>query len=104
MTFHPPNADHFVLVGTRYKTKFPLISAMKAQKLLEKDGIGYLASVFDISIEHKLSPEDVPIAQDFLEVFREDLLGLPPIREINCAIDLVLCTAPISKTLLGWPQ
>ena len=31
-------------------------------------------------------------------MFQEDLLGLPPIREIDFAIDLVPGTAPISKT------
>ena len=38
VTFHPPNSDQFVLMGTKYKIKFPLISAMKAKKLLEKGG------------------------------------------------------------------
>ena len=98
VTFRPPKSDQFVLMHTQYKTKFPLISAMKAQKLLEKDSTWYLASVFDTSIEQKLSPEDVPVVQDFLKVFQEELLGLPTVTEFDFAIDLVPGTAPISKT------
>ena len=96
--FHPPDADQFILVGTQSKAKFPLISAMKAHKLLEKGCTGYLASIVDTSVEQKSRPEDVLIVQDFLDVFQEDLPGLPPIREIDFAIDLVPGTAPISKT------
>ena len=42
---------------------------MKAQRLLDKGCIGHLASVIDVSIERKLRPEDVPVVQDFLDVF-----------------------------------
>ena len=56
---------------------------MKAQRLLDRGCTGYLASVVDESIEHKLKLEDMPIVQDFLDVFPKDLLGLPPEREID---------------------
>ena len=39
----------------------------------------------------------MPIVRDFLEVFQEDLLGLPPDREIGFVIELVPGTATISK-------
>ena len=35
------------------------------------------------------------VVQDFLDVFQENLQSLPPVREIDFAIDLVLGTAPI---------
>ena len=37
------------------------------------------------------------MAKEFPDVFPEDLLGLPPDREGEFVIDLVLGTAPISK-------
>ena len=37
----------------------------------------------------------------FFDVFLEDLLFLPPDREIDFIIDLVPGTEPISKTLYG---
>ena len=40
--------------------------------------------------------EDVPVVRDFLDVFPDDLPGLPPEREIDFPIDLVPGTAPIS--------
>ena len=39
----------------------------------------------------------IPIVQEFEEVFQE-ILGLPPKREINFCGELVLGTTPISKT------
>nr|GFB42818.1 hypothetical protein [Tanacetum cinerariifolium] len=38
--------------------------------------------------------KDVPIVQDFPEVFPEDLPGLPPARQIEFQIDLIPGAAP----------
>ena len=51
---------------------------MKAQRLLERGCTGYLASVVDVSVEQKLKPKDVPVVQDFLEVFPKNLPSFPP--------------------------
>nr|GFB83284.1 putative reverse transcriptase domain-containing protein [Tanacetum cinerariifolium] len=51
--------------------------------------------VEDKSEEKRL--EDVPIVRDFLEVFPEDLPGLPPIRPVEFQIDLVPGTAPVAR-------
>ena len=40
--------------------------------------------------------QDVPIVRDFLDVFPDDLPGLPPRQEIDFPIDLVPSTALIS--------
>ncbi|PON49827.1 hypothetical protein TorRG33x02_316240 [Trema orientale] len=42
-------------------------------------------------------PEDISVVQEFLEVFLEDLPGLPPDIEIKFVIDLLPRTAHISK-------
>ena len=66
-----------------------------ARCLLQKGCKGYLAHVVDTrSSEVRL--EDVPVVRDFLDVFLDDLPGLPPEREIDFPIDLVPSTAPIS--------
>jgi hypothetical protein len=39
------------------------------------------------------------VVRDFLDVFPEELLGMPPDREVEFAIDLLPETAPISKRL-----
>ncbi|GKF89220.1 hypothetical protein Tco_0263183, partial [Tanacetum coccineum] len=41
--------------------------------------------------------EDVPIIQDFPNVFPEDLPGLPPTRQVEFQIDLILGAAPIAR-------
>ncbi|GKG56613.1 hypothetical protein Tco_0579937, partial [Tanacetum coccineum] len=40
--------------------------------------------------------EDVPIIQDYPEVFPDDLPGLPPPRHIEFKIDLVPGAAPVA--------
>ncbi|KAL0549329.1 hypothetical protein IC582_013810 [Cucumis melo] len=45
----------------------------------------------------KLKPEDVPVVKEFLDVFPDELSGLPPDREIEFTIELLPGTAPISQ-------
>ena len=40
---------------------------------------------------------DVPIVREYPDVFPEELLGLPSVRAIEFAIDLILGTTPIAK-------
>ena len=39
----------------------------------------------------------MPIVRDFLEVFPEELLGLPPPRQVEFRIDLVPGAAPVAR-------
>jgi len=39
---------------------------------------------------------DLPVVQEFPEVFPDDITDLPPEREVEFAINLVLRTSPIS--------
>nr|GEY39368.1 reverse transcriptase domain-containing protein [Tanacetum cinerariifolium] len=41
--------------------------------------------------------ENFPIVKDFLEVFLEDLLGIPPARQVEFQIDLVPGAAPVAR-------
>ncbi|GJX60322.1 hypothetical protein Tco_0291712 [Tanacetum coccineum] len=45
-------------------------------------------------IRKKKRLEDVPIVQDFPEVFPEDLPGLPPTRQVEFQLMLVPCVSP----------
>ncbi|GJZ63275.1 putative reverse transcriptase domain-containing protein [Tanacetum coccineum] len=76
----------------RSKSKLNIISCTKTQKYIQKGCQVYLAQVTskkteDQSKEKRL--EDVPIVWEFLEVFPEDLLGLPPAQQVEFQIDLV---------------
>ncbi|GKF50148.1 hypothetical protein Tco_0146615 [Tanacetum coccineum] len=41
--------------------------------------------------------EDIPVVREFLEVFLEDLPGLPPFRQVEFQIDLIPGTAPVAQ-------
>lgn len=61
---------------------------MLAQKYVRKGCNTYLAYVLDIKVsESKI--ESLPVVCEYLDVFPEELLGLPPIKEVKFAIGLV---------------
>nr|GEW94967.1 reverse transcriptase domain-containing protein [Tanacetum cinerariifolium] len=41
--------------------------------------------------------EDIPVVREFLEVFPEDLPGLPPVRQVEFKIDLIPGAAPAAQ-------
>lgn len=56
----------------------------------------YLVTIFDTrQKDQKL--EGIPMMNEYLDIFLEELLGLPPNKEIEFAIELVPNTAPTSK-------
>ncbi|GJR31931.1 putative reverse transcriptase domain-containing protein [Tanacetum coccineum] len=70
----------------RSKSKLNIISRTKIQKYIEKGCQVYLAQVRSKKTEDKSEEkrlEDVPIVREFLEVFPEDLPGLPPTRQVE---------------------
>ncbi|GJT61750.1 putative reverse transcriptase domain-containing protein [Tanacetum coccineum] len=81
-------------------TRLNLISCTKAQKYMEKGFPLFLAHITAKEVENKSEEkrlEDVPIVQDFPEVFPEDLPGLPPTRQVEFQIDLVPGAAPVAR-------
>ncbi|GJU85422.1 putative reverse transcriptase domain-containing protein [Tanacetum coccineum] len=84
-----PYGDEVLIIrGDDYdgesKSKLNIISCTKTQKYIQKGCQVYLVQVTskkteDQSKEKRL--EDVPIVREFLEVFPEDLPGLPPARQ-----------------------
>ena len=57
---------------------------------------GYLAFLINTPGE-KVKLEDMPVISEYPDVFSEELVLLPPEREIEFKIDLALGTTPISK-------
>ncbi|GKD79842.1 putative reverse transcriptase domain-containing protein [Tanacetum coccineum] len=41
--------------------------------------------------------EDIPVVREFSEVFPEDLLGLPPVLQVEFQIDLIPGVAPVAR-------
>ncbi|GJX72019.1 putative reverse transcriptase domain-containing protein [Tanacetum coccineum] len=88
----------FVYHGSSPLKSVKLISAMKARTLISHGCQGFLASVMDTSLE---SPniENLSVVREFADVFPDELPGLPPAREIEFGIELILGAEPISKAL-----
>ncbi|GJR91159.1 putative reverse transcriptase domain-containing protein [Tanacetum coccineum] len=81
-------------------TRLNIISCTKTQKYMQKGFPIFLAHVTAKEVEDKSEKkrlEDVPIVQDFPEVFPEDFPGLPPTRQVEFQIDLVPGAAPVAR-------
>jgi hypothetical protein len=48
-------------------------------------------------VDEKFVGDNIRVVRDFPDVFPEELPGMPPDREVEFVIDLLLRTAPISK-------
>ena len=97
VVFQPSGEEKFTFLGSSKKKMVPIISMIKARKLLEKGWTGYLANVTDTRWALKIKKEEVPVVNEFLVVFLEELPGLQLDRQIEFVIDLLPGTAPISK-------
>ncbi|GKD68934.1 putative reverse transcriptase domain-containing protein [Tanacetum coccineum] len=83
------------------KSTLNIISCTKTQKYMEKGCQVFLAQVTKKETEVKSQEkrlEDVPIVRKFLEVFPEDLPGLPHVRQVEFQIDLVPGAAPVARS------
>ncbi|KAL0553669.1 hypothetical protein IC582_007570 [Cucumis melo] len=96
VVFRKPGFAEVVFRGMRKAVSRSLISILKAKKLLRKGCTAFLAHIVVVQRE-KLKPEDVPVVKEFLDVFPDDLSGLPLDREIEFTIELLPGTAPISQ-------
>ncbi|GKB61884.1 putative reverse transcriptase domain-containing protein [Tanacetum coccineum] len=83
-----------------HEARLHIISYSKTQEYMLKGCPVFLAHVTTKEVEDKSEKkrlEDVPIVQDFPEVFPEDLPGLPPTRQVEFQIDLIPGAAPVAR-------
>nr|GEU56750.1 putative reverse transcriptase domain-containing protein [Tanacetum cinerariifolium] len=81
-------------------SKLNIISYTRTQKYIQKGCQVFLPQLTSKKVEDKSEEkrlEDVPIVREFLEVFPEDLPGLPPARQVEFQIDLVPGAAPVVR-------
>ncbi|KAL8155134.1 hypothetical protein AgCh_000504 [Apium graveolens] len=69
----------------------------QTKRLLKKGNEAYLAYMMNTKKEVP-DIHDIPLVNEFEDVFLKDLPGLPPNREIEFSIQLAPGTAPVSKT------
>ncbi|GJS21894.1 putative reverse transcriptase domain-containing protein [Tanacetum coccineum] len=91
-----PFGDEILIVrgdgsSNKHGTRLNIISCTKAQEYLTKGCHVFLANITATKDEDKSKEkrlEDVPVVQEFPEVFPEDLPGIPPTRQVEFRIDL----------------
>ncbi|GJV46511.1 putative reverse transcriptase domain-containing protein [Tanacetum coccineum] len=108
----PIELDSFdVIIGDRdgkgEKSKLSIILCTKTHKYIEKGCPIFLAQVTKKETEDKSEEkrlEDIPTVRDFSEVFPEDFLRFPPMRQVEFQIDLVLGIYKTEFLILGSPD
>ena len=50
-----------------------------------------------VSKRGQVNLDDIPVINEFPDVFPEELLSLPPKREVDLSIEVLLGTTPISR-------
>ena len=73
-----------------------MISAMQARRLLRKGCEAFLSLVLD-SKRGQIELENILVVKDFPDVFPEELPGIPPEREVDLSIEILLGTIPTSR-------
>ncbi|GKE79992.1 hypothetical protein Tco_1549992, partial [Tanacetum coccineum] len=82
------------------ESRVTIISCSKAQEYMAKGCQIFLAQISAKKEEDKSEGKqlkDVPIVQDFSEVFSEDLSGLPLARPVEFQIDVIPGAAPVAR-------
>nr|GFB03429.1 uncharacterized mitochondrial protein AtMg00810-like [Tanacetum cinerariifolium] len=75
--------------GARFLGEKLIISALQAHTLLSHGCEGFLATIHDTTSDVP-SIHDQPIVSKFSDVFSDELPGIPPVREVEFNIELIL--------------
>ncbi|GJZ60871.1 putative reverse transcriptase domain-containing protein [Tanacetum coccineum] len=89
----PINGETLIIRGDQSKTRLSLISCIKTKRYISRGCQVFIAQVIEKKSDDKRL-EDIPVVREFLEVFLEDLLGLPLVRQGEFEIDLIPGAAP----------
>ncbi|XP_073139021.1 uncharacterized protein [Henckelia pumila] len=94
--FHPVGDDSWFFCGEGERPQMPLLSALKVCRALESGAEGYLIYAVDTSAGSVII-ESIPVLNEFLDVFPDEIPGFPLVREVEFGIDLMPGTSPISR-------
>ena len=73
-----------------------VISAMQARRFIRKGYEAFLPLILD-SKRGQVDVEKIPIVREFLDVFLEELPGIPLEREVDLSIEIVPGISPVSR-------
>ncbi|GKC68067.1 putative reverse transcriptase domain-containing protein [Tanacetum coccineum] len=92
----PIDGETLIIRGDRSKTRLNLISCIKTERYISRGYQVFIAQVMEKKSDEK-QLEDILVVREFLEVFPEDLHGLPPARQVEFQIDLILGATPVAR-------
>ncbi|GKC35425.1 putative reverse transcriptase domain-containing protein [Tanacetum coccineum] len=92
----PIDGETLIIRGDRSKTRLSLISYIKTERYISRRYQVFIAQVMEKKSEERRL-EDIPVVREFLEVFPEDLPGLPPVRQVEFRIDLMSGAALVAR-------
>ncbi|XP_019184997.1 PREDICTED: uncharacterized protein LOC109179978 [Ipomoea nil] len=91
-----PNWKRVSYRGSTEEPGIKLVSMTKMKKYMEKGHDIFLCSVENLKAKGDAT-QTIPVVCEFLNVFLEEIPGIPPPREVEFSVDLVPGTTPISK-------
>nr|GEV17412.1 ribonuclease H-like domain-containing protein [Tanacetum cinerariifolium] len=94
VVYIPIDGEILIIRDDRSNTRLNLISCIKTKRYISRGCQVFIAQVMEKKSDEK-GLEDIPVVREFLEVFPEELPGLPSVRQIEFQIELKLCEAPI---------
>ena len=86
--------------GVPRKTTIRHISALQLKRVVRKGCKAYAITITDqksLNKIDKLKLEEIPILREYVDVFPEEILGLPPKMELDFTIELVPSAVPSSN-------
>ncbi|KAJ9558488.1 hypothetical protein OSB04_013102 [Centaurea solstitialis] len=93
-----PSGGELVIQGNTPRHGAALRSIRRVQTHSQHGGRGLLAYVRDTrEVGSVKTATDVPVVQDYVDVFPEELPGVPPERQVEFRIDLVPGATPVAK-------
>ena len=91
-----PDLSKVTIQGIRSEPISKVISAIEARHFLRKGCEAFLALILD-SKREQVNFENIPVIREFPDVCPEELLGVPPKREMDLSIEVVQGKTPISR-------
>ena len=91
------NGEALIIYRDKSGKNLKVISCTKTQKYLHKKCSAFLAHIVDRKRKTK-EIKDIPQVCDFPDVFPEDLPGIPPVRQVEFRIELILGATPVAKS------
>ncbi|GKD29918.1 hypothetical protein Tco_1240696 [Tanacetum coccineum] len=92
-----PSEGETFIYDERKKTTLAICTYARAKRHLAHGFQDYLAHIIDT---HKSTPclDNILVVREFLDVFPEELPGIPPDRQVEFCVDLIPGSTPVAKT------